>query len=66
MSTNQKDLEIFKKFNFERPPVGVKFLLGDQGNPVLRFDYRWHHFFGSGDLNDMDEQEITVGLGIHF
>jgi len=27
MSTIQKDLSIFKKFNFERPPVGVKFLL---------------------------------------
>jgi len=27
MSTIQKDLSIFNKFNFERPPVGVKFLL---------------------------------------
>jgi uncharacterized protein (DUF169 family) len=27
MSTIQKDLSVFKKFNFERPPVGVKFLL---------------------------------------
>lgn len=26
MSTIQKDLEIFKKFNFKIPPVGVKFL----------------------------------------
>jgi len=26
MSTNQKDLEIFKKFNFKIPPVGIKYL----------------------------------------
>ena len=26
MSTSQKDLEIFKKFNFEIPPVGIKYL----------------------------------------
>jgi uncharacterized protein (DUF169 family) len=26
MSSSQQDLSIFKKFNFDRPPVGVKFL----------------------------------------
>ncbi len=26
MSSDQQDLSIFKKFNFDRPPVGVKFL----------------------------------------
>ena len=26
MSENQQNLSIFNKFNFERPPVGVKFL----------------------------------------
>ncbi|MDH5782037.1 MAG: DUF169 domain-containing protein, partial [Dehalococcoidia bacterium] len=28
MSSIQQDLSIFNKFNFERPPVGIKFLLG--------------------------------------
>lgn len=46
--------------------VGVKFLLGDQGNPVLRFDYRWHHFVETGDLEDVNAQEISVGLGWRF
>ena len=27
MSSIQKDLKVFEKFNFERPPIGVKFLL---------------------------------------
>ena len=27
MSSIQQDLSIFNKFNFEKPPVGVKFLL---------------------------------------
>jgi hypothetical protein len=26
MNQIQRDLLVFKKFNFERPPVGVKFL----------------------------------------
>ena len=28
MSSSKQDLSIFNKFNFERPPVGVKFLFG--------------------------------------
>ena len=46
--------------------AGIKFLLGDQGNPVLRFDYRWHHFMETGDLEDVNCQEISVGLGLRF
>ncbi|MBN1437513.1 MAG: outer membrane beta-barrel protein [Sedimentisphaerales bacterium] len=47
--------------------LGIKFLLGDQGNPVLRVDYRWHRVFGSGShKRDMNQQEISVGLGIRF
>ena len=47
--------------------LGLKCLLGDQGNPVLRFDYRWHATFGSNaGLEDMSSQEMTVGLGIRF
>ncbi|MBN1844993.1 MAG: outer membrane beta-barrel protein [Sedimentisphaerales bacterium] len=47
---------------------GIKFLLGDQGNPVLRLDYRWHLFTStsSGLDDDLTRQEITVGLGLRF
>ncbi|MCK4629042.1 MAG: outer membrane beta-barrel protein [Sedimentisphaerales bacterium] len=48
--------------------AGVKFLLGDEGNPVLRFDWRWYYMVGSttGLENKMYNQEFTVGLGIRF
>lgn len=48
--------------------TGVKFLLGDEGNPVLRFDWRWYYMVGStaGLANKMYNQELTVGLGIRF
>ena len=48
--------------------AGVKFLLGDDGNPVLRFDWRWYYMVGSvtGLENKMYNQEFTVGLGIRF
>ncbi|MCK5269748.1 MAG: outer membrane beta-barrel protein [Sedimentisphaerales bacterium] len=48
--------------------TGVKFLLGDEGNPVLRFDWRWYYMVGStaGLENSMYHQELTVGLGIRF
>jgi len=47
---------------------GIKFLLGDQGNPILRFDYRWHIFTtSSSGLNaDIYRQELTMGLGFRF
>lgn len=47
---------------------GIKFLLTEDGNLVLRFDYRWHQFFDTGsDLkNNMYRQEISVGIGIRF
>jgi hypothetical protein len=48
--------------------LGVKLLLGEQKNPVLRFDYRWHYMTATtGELKDnIFRQEITVGLGIRF
>ena len=48
--------------------AGVKFLLGDEGSPVLRFDWRWYYMVGSttGLENQMYNQELTVGLGIRF
>lgn len=47
---------------------GIKFLLGDQGNPVIRVDYRWHYFDSSvsGLEPDLYFQEITLSLGIRF
>ena len=47
---------------------GIKFLLGDQGNPIVRLDYRWHFFdsSGSGLDNDLYFQELSLGLGIRF
>jgi hypothetical protein len=47
--------------------IGVKFLLGENGNPVLRIDYRWYQLFGTGDLkSSMFRQELSIGLGIRF
>ena len=48
--------------------AGIKFLLGDEGNPVLRFDWRWHQLIGStaGLESSMYRQELSVGLGIRF
>jgi len=46
---------------------GIKFLLGDEGNPALRFDYRFYQMFGQGELNsNIYRQEISVGIGIRF
>jgi hypothetical protein len=47
---------------------GVKFLLGEDGNPFLRFDYRWHIFYGmtSGLESTFSRQEITAGIGWRF
>lgn len=47
---------------------GIKFLLGDQGNPILRFDYRWHLYTSStsGLNHDIYRQELTMGLGFRF
>ncbi len=44
---------------------GVKILLGDQGNPVLRFDWRWHYMTASS-IDTQNRQEFTVGIGINF
>ena len=48
--------------------AGIKFLLGDSGNPVLRFDWRWHYIVGStaGLENQIYRQELTAGIGIRF
>lgn len=47
---------------------GIKFLLGDEGNPVIRLDYRWHLFTtsSSGLEADLYRQELTLGLGVRF
>ncbi len=47
--------------------VGVKFLLGDEGNPVLRFEWRWHYMMGvSSDMGDLYRQELVAGIGFRF
>lgn len=48
--------------------IGVKFLLGDEGNTVLRFDYRWYYLIGStANLrNSIYRQEFSVGFGVRF
>ncbi len=47
---------------------GVKFLLGDQGNPVIRADYRWYAMYGSDDdmRNRIYRQALTLGIGWNF
>ena len=48
--------------------AGVKFLLSDKGNTVLRFDWRWYCMYGSssGMEGKIYNQELTVGLGVRF
>lgn len=48
--------------------VGIKFLLGEDGNPVLRFDWRWHFYFaGDAGLDDhFYSQELCAGIGFRF
>jgi len=47
---------------------GIKLLLGDQGNPIVRLDWRWHYIVGStaGLANQMNRQELTLGIGFRF
>jgi len=46
--------------------LGVKFLLGEEGNTVLRVDYRWYYIMGStANLHSsIYRQELSLGLGI--
>ena len=62
---DKADSETMAKFNVG---AGVKFLLGDEGNPVLRFDWRWHMLVGStaGLENAMYRQELSAGIGFRF
>jgi len=47
--------------------AGIKILLGDEGFPVLRLDWRWYYLAGSvGGLENTYHQELTLGLGIRF
>jgi len=48
--------------------LGVKFLLGDSGNTMLRADWRWYYLVGSmsGLDNKLYHQELSIGLGIRF
>ena len=62
---DQADNEVMFAFNVG---AGIKFLLGDEGNPVLRLDWRWHQIIGStaGLENSMYRQELSVGIGVRF
>jgi len=62
---SEADNETMFEFNLG---AGIKFLLGDEGNPVLRFDWRWHMIVGStaGLENAMYRQELSAGIGIRF
>ena len=48
--------------------LGMKFLLGETGNPVARLDYRWYYIFGdtAGLQKDIYRQELSLGIGIRF
>lgn len=48
--------------------AGIKFLLGEEGNTILRFDWRWHYMVGStaGLENTIYRQELSMGLGFAF
>ena len=47
--------------------TGVKFMLGDQDNPFVRLDWRWHYMTGADDLEDnLYCQELTIGIGCRF
>ena len=47
---------------------GVKFLLGNEDNPELRIDWRWHYMDGkdAGLRNRIYHQELTIGIGLRF
>ncbi len=47
--------------------LGFKVLLGDEGQTSFRFDYRWHTMQDfSGDFENMNRQEISLGFGFRF
>ena len=47
--------------------VGFKLLTGDEGNPVIRLDWRWHIMKDFDDNFDwMYRQELSLGVGFRF
>lgn len=58
------DGELLYDVNFG---AGFKFLTGDEGNPVIRFDWRWHIMKDFDDNFEwMYRQELSLGVGIRF
>ncbi len=45
--------------------LGMKLLLGDTGNPIIRAEYRWHYLDGK-DIDEVFHQELVVGIGFRF
>ena len=47
--------------------AGFKLLTGDEGNPVVRFDWRWHLMDDfSDDFEWVYQQEFSLGVGFRF
>ena len=46
---------------------GLKFLLGDEGDTILRLDWRWHQMRDfSSQLKNIYRQEISIGIGMRY
>ena len=46
---------------------GIKFLMGETGDSILRVDWRWHLMRDfSSEFERIYRQEITVGIGMRF
>jgi len=46
---------------------GIKFLLGETGDSILRVDWRWHLMRDfSSEFERIYRQEISVGIGMRF
>lgn len=47
--------------------AGFKLLTGDEGNPVIRLDWRWHIMKDFDDNFEwMYRQELSLGIGVRF
>lgn len=47
--------------------AGFKLLTGDEGNPVIRFDWRWHIMKDfDNNFERMYRQELSLSVGIRF
>lgn len=45
--------------------LGLKILLGDRGNPIVRAEWRWHYLDGD-DVDEVFHQELVAGIGFRF